>query len=53
MDQLVSEPVRSATSLRCERCGRQPRLAHQMLDSRKSKTFRMLVCECCERSWDD
>jgi hypothetical protein len=37
---------------RCK-CGAQPKLAYQMMDSTRGLTVRMFRCQCGERGWTE
>jgi hypothetical protein len=37
---------------RCE-CGAQPRLAYQLMDSRRGLTVRIFQCQCGNRTWTE
>jgi hypothetical protein len=37
---------------RCK-CGSQPKLAYQMMDSARGLTVRMFKCQCGEQSWTE
>jgi hypothetical protein len=43
--------IQEATTVRCGRCGAQPKLTHTILDPRKGDTLRMYKCDCGEQTW--
>ena len=43
---------RTSENIRCK-CGVQPKLAYQMMDSTRGLTVRMFRCDCGERTWTE
>ena len=43
--------ARAAPTIRCGRCGIQPKLIHRILNPRTGDTLRMYKCDCGEQTW--
>jgi len=50
---ISANPVskQEATTVRCGRCGAQPKLICRILNPRNGDTLRMYKCDCGEQTW--